>query len=75
MRSTSALPTLRTAASPNGMTSWPSSRRAATKSADERFTSGTSTGMPIVRHSARYTAALSRFALTLVSSAARYSTG
>ena len=50
---TSAVPTLRTAERPNGMTSVPSSSRLGTKSDDERLTSGTSTWMPIWRHSLR----------------------
>ena len=44
-------------------------------SAAERLTSGTSTSIPMERHSARYTAVLSLLSFTEVSRAAMYSTG
>ena len=63
-------PTLRTAERPNRI-ALPSHE----KSLYDAFTSGTSTGTSSWRHSPRYTAALSRFVFTLVSSAAKYCTG
>jgi hypothetical protein len=51
--STNPSPTLRTADNPNGMTSLPSLSFAATKSDMDRLTSGTSTGIDMVRHSLR----------------------
>ena len=47
----------------------------AAKSVTERLMSGVSTFTDIARASLRYTAALSRLLLTLVSRQARYSTG
>ena len=53
----------------------PSGRSRTEKSETDSLTSGTSTSMPIWRHSLRKTAVWSLLVLTLVSSAARYSTG
>ncbi len=76
MRSTNPSPTLRTAARPNTMPRRPSSaRRSGANSATERFTSGTSTSIPMERHSARYTAVLSLLSFTDVRRADMYSTG
>jgi hypothetical protein len=68
MDSTTFVPTLRTAASPNRMSS-PTEENRATLA----LTSGGSTLMPMRRHSARYTADLSLSSPTLVSNAAMYS--
>ena len=68
--STTFTPTLRIAARPNRMSSPTEVNRA-----EEAFTSGGSTLMPIRRHSARYTADLSLSSPTEVSSAAMYSAG
>jgi hypothetical protein len=75
MRSTRLSPTLRTAARPKTIDFPSSTLRSGANSATERFTSGTSTSMPMERHSARYTAVLSLLSLTDVSNADMYSTG
>ena len=77
MRSTRLSPTLRTAASPNTIARRAPSPSLAVgaNSATDRFTSGTSTSIPMVRHSPRYTAVLSLLSLTEVKSADMYSTG
>ncbi len=80
IRSTRLSPTLRTAASPKTIACrLPSPAaprfRSGANSATDRLTSGTRTSMPMVRHSARYTAVLSLLSFTEVRSAAMYSTG
>ncbi len=68
--STTLMPTLRTAARPNLMSS-----PTGVKLAEEAFTSGGSTRMPIRRHSFRYSADLSLSPAMEVSRAAMYSAG
>ena len=80
IRSTRLSPTLRTAARPKTIAWSVPCRsspvlRSGANSASERLTSGTSTSMPMDRHSARYTAVLSLSSFTEVSSADMYSTG